>query len=405
VADRVRNRLTVTGNVWTPGKVGFTPGMTVSQALRLAGGIKSDTYLGEVLITRVQSDSTSVQLRTSLRDSTGAVTNDFPVADDDAIRVFSITEFRPNRIVAIGGAVRKSGRYSYREGMTLRDLVLLAGGLEERAFLQEAEVARLPDDRARGRLAATMRVPLDSSYLFERSPDGKYLGPPGLPATVPKAPEVLLKPYDNVLILEQPDWNLQRTVILTGEVRFPGTYALTSKDEKLSDVINRAGGLTNLAYADGVHFYRRKGHLGRIGVDLPRVLRDPRYRDNFILLDGDSIDVPQYSAVVDVRGAVNSPVAVAVVPGKDINFYIEAAGGLSPKADGGRAFVTQPNGKVESIHSHVLLWDSKPKPGPGSIVMVPEKAPSERHDYVGVFTAIAQLMVGVIGVVSIVKHW
>jgi hypothetical protein len=98
-------------------------------------------------------------------------------------------------------------------------------------------------------------------------------------------------------------------------------------------------------------------------------------------------------------------VAVAVVPGKDITFYIEAAGGFSPKADESRAYVTQPNGKVESIHEHLLFWDSKPKPGPGSVVVVPERGPSEKHDYIAAFTAVAQLLVGVIGIVSIVKHW
>src|SRR5206468_2980464 len=117
------------------------------------------------------------------------------------------------------------------------------------AYLKEAEVARLPDTRMGGKLASTLRVPLDSSYLFERSPDGKYLGPPGLPAPAGNSPEVSLKPYDNVLIMEQPDWNLQRTVVLAGEVRFPGTYALTTKGERLGDVLHRAGGLTDQAYA------------------------------------------------------------------------------------------------------------------------------------------------------------
>jgi protein involved in polysaccharide export with SLBB domain len=404
VASRVRNRISVEGNVWTPGPLGFTPGMMLSQALRLAGGVKPDVYLGEVLVSRLQRDSTRIQLRTSLRDSTGAVTNDLPLNEDDAIHVFSVTEFRPARYVVIGGAVRKSGRFPFQQGMTVRDLVLLAGGLQEKAYLQDAEVARLPDDRTGGKLATTMRVPLDSSYLFERGPEGQYLGPPGLPAPSGSAPEVTLKPYDNVLILEQPDWNLQRTVIVTGEVRFPGSYALRTKQERLSDLISRAGGLSDQAYADGVAFYRRKASVGRIGIDLPRVLRDPHFRDNLILQDGDSIYLPQFSAVVDVRGSVNSPVAVAYVPGRNIDYYIGAAGGLNRKAEAGRSYVIQPNGKVESISRRVFFPDGRPTPRPGSVVMVPEKDLTDKRDYAALAAAAAQIAGSLVAVVALIVN-
>jgi protein involved in polysaccharide export with SLBB domain len=402
VATRVRDRVTVEGAVWTPGPLGFTAGMLLSQALRLAGGVKPDVYLGEVLISRLQSDSTRIELRASLRDTIGNVLNDVVLNEDDQVRVFSVTEFRPARYVAIAGAVRKPGRFPYREGMTVRDLVLLAGGLLENAHLQAAEVARLPQNRSGGRLATTIRVPLDSSYLFERASNARYLGPPGLPAPSGTAPEVPLEPYDNVLILEQPDWSLQRTVVLTGEVRFPGTYALRSKNEHLSDLIERAGGLTDQAYADGVSFFRKRGNLGRIGIDLPRVLKDSTFRDNLLLQDGDSINLPQFSAVVDVRGAVSSPVAVAYVPGKDIGYYIAAAGGLNRKADGKGAYVVQPNGKVESISHRFLLPDWKPTPRSGSVVTVPEKDPSEKRDYSALAGAAIQVAASLVAVVALI---
>jgi Periplasmic protein involved in polysaccharide export len=314
VATRVRNRITVRGDVWAPGAQGITPGMKLSDALRLAGGLKPDAYLGEVQVTRLRPDSTRVQLRATLRDTTGAVINDFPIQEDDDIRVFSTTEFRPNRYVAITGAVRKSGQFPYREGMTVRDLVLLAGGLEQSAYLNEAEVARLPTDRANGVTATTFRVPLDSSYIFERGPDGKYLGPPGLPAPSGPNPEVTVQPYDNVLILRQPNWELQRTAVIAGEVRYPGRYSLKTKTERLSDLITRAGGLTGDGYANGVVFYRKANGVGRIGIELPQVLSDPRNRDNLALQDGDSIFIPRFNAVVNVAGAVNSPSRSATRP-------------------------------------------------------------------------------------------
>ena len=377
VATRVRNRVRVSGNVWSPGTVGITPGMRVSEALRLAGGVKPDVYLGQVLISRTMPDSSHFQLRAALRDTSGAVINDLPLQEDDEITVFSVSEFRPRRYVVINGAVRNSGPFPYREGMTVRDLVLLAGGLDQSAYIREAEVARLPEDRSGGVTAQTFRVPLDSSYIFERGPDGKYLGPPGLPAPSGPNPEFAVQPYDNVLILRQPNWELQRTAVVAGEVKYPGRYSLKTKTEKITDLITRAGGLTPDAYANGVTFYRSKNGVGRIGIELPDVLRNPKTVDNLQLQDGDSLFIPRYNAVVNVQGAVNSPVSVTYSRGKSIEYYIRAAGGPTRKADVKRSYVTQPNGKVEARESHFFLPDGVPRPLPGSAVFVPTRDPSE----------------------------
>ncbi len=400
VAERVRNRISVVGNVWAPGAQGFTAGMRLSDALRLAGGVKPDVYLGQVLVTRLGSDSSRVQLRSAFRDSTGALVDDLALAEDDEVQVFAVREFRPARYVAITGAVRNTGRFPYREGLTVRDLVLLAGGLEESADLREAEIARLPETRAHGATARTFRVPLDSTYLFERGPDGRYLGPPGLAAPAAVAPEVEVKPYDNVLILRQPGWELQRTVAVTGEVQFPGRYALLSKSDRLGDIIRRAGGLTSEAYAEGVVLVRKHNALGRIGVDLPDVLKNPRDRDNLILQDGDSVFLPAYQGVVNVAGAVNSPVAVAYVPGKDLDFYIRAAGGGTRNADLKRAYVTQPNGKVESMRTRVFVR-LVPEPRAGGSVFVPQKDPTDRKDYVAMVGAVAQVLASLVAIIVV----
>jgi protein involved in polysaccharide export with SLBB domain len=394
ISTRVRNRVTVVGNVWSPGVQGYKPGMMLSDALKGAGGLKPDVYLGQVLVTRLRPDSTPIQLRAQLRDTTGAVVGDLALKEDDEIHVFSASEFRPARYVAITGAVREGGRFPYREGMTVRDLVLLAGGLQESAYLGEAEIARLPEDRANGVTARTIRVPLDSSYLFERGPDGHYLGPPGLPATNGSAPEAELRPYDNVLILRQPDWSLQRTVYLGGEVRFPGRYALLNKSERLTQLIARAGGLTSEAYAEGVFFIRPQNNLGRIGIDLPAALKNRRSRDNLLLVDGDSITIPPYNAVVNVKGAVNSPVAVAYVPDQDLDYYIAAAGGPNRRADTKRAFVTQPSGKVESRRAL-----RQPKPRAGSTVNVPEKEAADNRSILASLSTSVQILSAIVAIV------
>lgn len=435
VAGRRRSSVTVRGNVWNEGPVGHTPGMRLGEAIRLAGGPKPDVYLGQILISRLNPDSTRVQLRSAFRDSTGVVAPDLVLAEDDDIQVFSRTSFRPERYVVVTGAVRRPGRLRFREGMTLRDAVLEASGLTEDAWLNEAEIARLPLDRTAGTLAETLRVPLDSTYLFDRGPDGRYLGPPGAPATARGAPEAPLAPYDNVLILRQPDWELHRTVTVAGQVRFPGVYALRSKTERLTDLIERAGGLTPEAYARGAELYRRLGpadqsglrvvgrleaqqrldsaggvpasvRLGttlaqRVGLDLASALARPAARENLLLQAGDSLFVPEFEATVRVLGAVNAPTTVVHRSAWRLGDYISAAGGYARNADQGRAYVVQPGGKVESVKRRFLLPDSEPGPLAGAVVFVPERDPSERKDWAGLLGSLAQILASTVAIVVV----
>jgi polysaccharide biosynthesis/export protein len=404
ITKRVSSRVNVLGNVWSPGAVAFTPGMRLYDALRQAGGLKPDSYLGQVLVARLQPDSTRQALRAEVTDTTGRTVGDFTLADGDEITVYSTTTFRPHRYITISGAVRKSGRIDFQDGMTLRDAVLQAKGLTEGALLTEAEIARLPENRPPGVTAVTENVPLDSTYLFERGPNGRYLGPPGVAAPTSRAPEVVLHAYDAILIKRQPEWQLQRTVSVQGEVKYPGPYALTSKSERLSDIIARAGGLTASAYPEGISFIRRRDSVGRVGLNLGEVLRNPRHVDNLILSDGDSIFIPPYAPVVTVRGAVNAPTGVAYVAGADIDYYVRAAGGETIKGDFDRAFVTQPGGKLESKHRSHLFWTAKPRPQPGGAVYVPEKDPNQRRDWGSIATAATSILGSLVTVAVIVKR-
>ncbi|MGH7678364.1 MAG: SLBB domain-containing protein [Gemmatimonadaceae bacterium] len=388
VAERVRNTISVRGNVWSPGQQGLMPGMKISDALKLAGGPKPDVYLGSVLVTRLLPDSSRVQLRAALRDSTGTVANDFLLMEDDVIEVFALTEFRPERYVFIGGEVRKPQRVPYRQGMTVRDLILLAGGLKEGAYLKEANVARLPEDRTGNTTALTIRVPLDSTYLFERKEGEPYLGAPGLQAAARGAPDFELKPYDNVLIMQQPNWELQRVVRVSGEVQFPSQYALINRNERVADIIERAGGLTSEAYPEGSVFIRSRGNVGRVAIDVPRALKNKNSPENLLLMDGDQITIPVRSNIVTIRGAVNAPNVVAYVKGRDIDYYIDQAGGSARNADYRRAFITQPNGKRETKS----FANRSPKPLPGSLVVVPELDPAQKTSLMEVMAVVAPVL-------------
>lgn len=438
ISDRIRDRITVSGHVWAAGPQGFTPGLTLDQALQRAGGLQPDAYLGTVHIARLMPDSTRVQLRAMLVDTTGATVEPFLLQGDDEIIVYSRTAFRPERFVVIGGAVTNGGRFPWREGMTLRDLVLMAGGLEEGAYLQEAEIARVPADRDLRTTAVTMRVPLDSGYLFARAAS----------ATAPRTTDVAIAPYDNVLILRDPTWIKPRSVWITGEVKFPGRYTLTSRDERLSDLLKRAGGFTEQADPRAAYFSRLTDstmlqrvvaarermligdtarRLGSIRIaeaaqgltttrrdSLAQALRGdadslalPAYRmrvgvelrdamrgrpDDFMLEDGDSLHVPQHSQVVQVRGAVNLPTALAYERGASLGDYLNAAGGTTERARTREAYVIQPSGKIQTRRHLLWLIPLDPEPQPGAVVVVPERAQQQPGNTAQMLAVIAQVM-------------
>jgi protein involved in polysaccharide export with SLBB domain len=351
---------------------------------------------------------------------------DLTLQEEDEIRVFSRAAFLPTRYVTVVGAVRSPGRVPYREGMTMRDLVLLAQGVTEDADLREAEIARRITGADPGTLATTIRVPIDSTFRAGGGTDGD-LGP--VPNGAAGIPDVALQPYDNVLILRQTGWALQRLVFVTGQVKHPGRYALLSKTERVSDLIKRAGGLTPQAYSGGVQFYRSyilghnpseqrppevgvsgraplpPGFTERVGIDLPRVLKSSKFRDNIILAAGDSIHIPEYNPIVMVEGAVNAPGAVAYAPGKSLDWYVNAAGGYTQLGDSKHPYVTQPDGKREGVKRRAIFADDVPRPKSGAVVFVPARTGQEQPgNFVGVLGTVAQLVGAVVTLIVVARR-
>src|SRR5213083_2447648 len=297
------SRVRMTGAVLRPAIYETKAGETLSDMIAAAGGFRPDAALERVKVQRFLPPETrgpqTIALVTIDVPMTNGVAPRFALEDGDVVQVDSLAGASDQYSVAITGMVQQPGTYPWRPGMTLRQFVVLARGPKIGADLREAEIAKLPADRSKGQLATTVRVPLDSTYLFERDSTGRYNGPPGVafPARGTAA-DVPLEPYDNVLIFRQPDFELQRTVTITGEVMYPGSYALKAKDDRLADLVARAGGVTPRAYPEGIRFIRPADNRGRINIDLPRALRDRGARDNVILQPGDSIHIPEYQTSV-----------------------------------------------------------------------------------------------------------
>src|SRR6266566_3904364 len=342
VANVRVNQIYVVGEVRQPGAYQISALGTALTALYAAGGVTARAGMRAIEIRRQDKVVATLDLYDYLLR--GEKHDDIRLETGDVVYVGL-----HGMQVRVTGAVRRPAIYELKPAETLPDLLRAAGGFGPDAALARLSLFRivpvpergtgpfpravvdgqLPADRAQGQLAQTIRVALDSSYLMSRDSAGRYVGPPGLPFLASGSAEVPLQPYDNVLILRQPDFSLQQTVYVGGQVRFPGAYALASGRDRLADVLDRAGGLTPLAFAEGIRFVRAADHLGRINVDLPRALKQRDSRYNLVLQDGDSIVVPEYQPSVQVRGAVNAPGSVLWEKGKDVNYYVDAAGGAS----------------------------------------------------------------------------
>jgi protein involved in polysaccharide export with SLBB domain len=184
-------------------------------------------------------------------------------------------------------------------------------------------------------------------------------------------------------------------VVITGEVRFPGRYTILYKEERIADVLRRAGGLTPQAYADGIQFFRAEGEAGRIGIDLPAALRNARHRDNLVLVVGDSINIPQFIPTVRVEGAVNSPSSVTYIRGRGTDYYVTAAGGYTRDADKKRTYVQQPNG---------LIRNRGNDPEPGATVVVPVRERGNGATWIPLLATLASILASTASVVIAVAR-
>jgi len=423
-------RVQVSGAVIRPGIYELKTGEQLGDLLATSGGFRADAALQRVTVHRILAaaergpgrapraaldvtlavaapapagDGQGTTYRTADLGAAGIRVPALGLMDGDSVVIDSLPPLSETYYVAIAGRVNKPGRFPWRPGMTLRELVQLARGPKVGAYLKEAEIARLPEDRSRGQLATTLRVPLDSTYLFERTADGRFVGPPGVAVAASGAAEVPLQPYDNVLIMQEPEFDLQRAVIVTGQVRYPGTYSLRSKDERLADVIERAGGLTPQAYPDGIRFVRSANSVGRVNVELPRALRDKGSTHNVIMQPDDSIFIPEYEPTVKVLGAVNAPGSILWRRGADLDYYISAAGGLAASADGGRISVRYANGDARTRQRFLFSW-STPTPGPGSEVFVPTKPAGAGTNTLALLGGIAQILSSLVAIVVVFRR-
>jgi protein involved in polysaccharide export with SLBB domain len=430
ILERYENRVTITGAVFRPGEYELQKGLTVSGLIANAAGLKEDAFTGNGSITRLKPDNTKALLSFNVKDILNKTAADIPLQREDSVRITSIFDLVDKRKVTIKGEVRKPGTFAYADSMTVEGLIIEGGGFAEGASSKRIEVARRvnnSDPKSKGSIVAQVFSIDVNEYLKEGQ--GNFR----------------LQPFDIVSVYSLPGYEKQRIVKVTGEVLYPGYYTIRKKDEKISDMIGRAGGLTASADVDGGTLKRsnvailgveknkadtaelsrerleRLNRLKRdykdstktedttaarnnnVGIDLRKILEKPGSSIDLLLDDGDEIRIPKQQQTVRVNGEVLFPSAVVYSNRKSFKSYVLNAGGFSPLALKRGAYIIYQNGTVKGTRK-ILFFNNHPAVKPGSEIYVPKKQPSKGdtgQQILAYATALASLGAIILGIVSL----
>jgi protein involved in polysaccharide export with SLBB domain len=431
ILERYENRLSITGAVFRPGQYELQKGITLSQLIANAGGLKEDAF-GRGSITRLNADNTKALIPFNTKSIMDKSSADITLQREDSIHISSLFDLRDKYQVTIKGEVRKPGTFSYADSMTVEDMIIRAGGFSEGASPKRIEVSRRVNNSDPSSTNSIV------AQVFSVNADAQL--------TKGEA-NFRLKPFDIVSVYGLPGYEKQRTIKVEGEVVYPGYYTIQKKNEKVSDIIARAGGLSASADVDGGTLKRsniailgvdknkvdtvqlekeRLNRLNRlrqsykdstaksdstilrnnyVGIDLKKILEQPGSSIDLLVEDGDEIRVPKQQQIVRVNGEVLYPSAVVYAGNKTFKDYVLNAGGFSPQALKRGAYVVYPNGTVRGTRK--FLWfNSHPSVRPGSEIYVPKKQPSNNNTgqlILGYTTGLASLGAIILGILSLNK--
>jgi protein involved in polysaccharide export with SLBB domain len=382
-----QNRVTIYGDVKQPGAYGLSKDMTVKDLIVKADTVFPDAFFEKALIIRTGQDLTQSIINFNLRKALeGDPVNNILLQNLDSVRIYKEDMFKPVRPVEIFGQVRKPGKYNAYDGMTVSDLITLAGGLTDLATTQNIQVTRM-DTINEDTYADKFTVNLPKDYWNSD-----------------KNQDFTLKDYDKVFVQADPLKKYAGNVFIRGEVKYPGAYGILNNSEKITDFIKRAGGFKPTAYTKGIYVYRKNKlfhifeadttgltdsskikllesqtiynrkalvdmYSQRIPIRWDDVMDDTSSIYNLVLDSGDSLIVPRDMNEVYVLGAVGLPATVPYKKSASLDYYINQAGGYASNAIEGSEIVIQPNGKKWEKSGWFFIPD--PDIESGSTIIVP----------------------------------
>lgn len=417
VLNRFVNRIELRGAVYRPGIYQLDERVnTVKTLIQEAEGVLGDAFLNRAILDRENEDLTHEMLQVDMKGILNGTVPDIPLQKNDVLYIPSIHDLREEQTVAIHGEVADPGTYLYSEEMTVEDLVIQAGGLLEAAATVKVEVAR----RVKSPRSEDFSESVGQSFSFDLK-DGLLVGN--------GSEDFHLMPFDEVYIRRSPAYYEQRNVTVAGEVLFSGNYALSKKNERLSDLVRKAGGVTPAAYVRGARLVRtmtedevrRSENTQRIitigdsitmskldlsnvysvGIDLEKALANPGSQYDMVLRENDILYVPEYVSTVKINGAVMYPNTVLYKKGENLRYYINQAGGYGNRAKKRKVYVVYMNGTVARLRAR----NSKAIE-PGCEIIVPAKEPSKRMsaaEMVTMGTSMASLATMIATLVNLFK--
>lgn len=381
---RYQNMVEIKGAVFRPGMYHVGGDISTVKALvEAAAGLKEGAIGQHAVMHRMKVDRSLEVLSLDINGILEGTVPDVPLRNEDVIYIATKEENEIRRTVSVNGEVHYPGTYKYADNETIEDLIIQAGGITEAASLVKVDVARRITDPN----ATEANDQIAQTFSFKLTPDFAING----------QPDFTLQPFDEVYVRRSPNYTVQQNVTIEGEVQFKGTYALSNKGQRLSDVIKQAGGLTERAYPEGTKLLRLMTPEERdqletmlrtaqrnsgndsidvmklmtnanypVGIEMDKALENPGSDDDPILRDGDRIIVPIYDGTVKINGEVLYPNTVRFKDGKSAQYYIDLAGGTTSTAKKSRTIIIYMNGMVARA-------DSKHKPRPGCQIVVPTK--------------------------------
>lgn len=362
ILDRFENKIEIRGAVFRPGEYALGDKIkTVKQLIESAQGVREDAYVNRAILIREQEDLDQMYIPIDLGKLLKGEIADIELKRQDQLIVKSIVEIRQERVVNIEGAVNNPGVFPFAENMSVRDIILLAGGFTDGATGKKIEIARrLYNDELSSKSVEI--IPVDISKDLNPAEGG-----------------VKLQPFDKIFVRSLPNYEVQQPVYIIGEVNYPGTYTIENKTDRLSDLIDRAGGLRQEAYISGAKLYREDK---LIFVDFDKALKNKNTASNLILESGDRIEIPKERQTIAIGGQVLNPTRVAYQPNFSFGDYIAQAGGFTDSAFVKKTYVQYANGSTDRTRSFFGI-KVYPKVQQGMAIYVPTRnrvrmSPAER---------------------------
>ncbi len=392
ILDRYSNRVELKGAVYRPGLFAIGKDInTVGDLVRKADGLTEDAYTDRVLLYREGPNLELEIVPLNLAAILNGTADDVILKRNDMLVISSIQELQDRGGITISGQVARPGQYAFAINTTLEDLIFQAGGL-----LQGASTARIDISRRITDPTATTQTQQLSQIFTVSMENGLAVG---------NGKGFILKPYDHVYVRTSPGYTPQETVTIGGEILFAGSYVLERRNERITDLIRRSGGLLDGSYIKGAHLERkltddeiaaRKEALRvammnqtsdgdsislpkldvsshyNVGINLEMALANPGSYYDLVLKPGDRLFIPEQQSTVKISGEVLFPNTVLYEPGKNLKYYIEQAGGYADRAKKGKAFIVYLNGTVALAKGKAVIE-------PGCQIIVPTKHKTETN--------------------------